>query len=330
MLANLSPMVLSVIAGVLIFSVILVLGWKNAVTQQRQSRLSQVVGVADVPSHKKNSIRKSKNNGNDQVAKRLKDLEKKSGANKEERSIEDRLREAGLPPKKGFFYGLSVFTAILMVLTALLMETSPLSTFFLFIFGALGLPRMVVGFKAGRRRKAVLNDLADALEAVVRSIKAGLPIAEAMGAIAKDFSGPLADEFAIAVDEQKMGLSVGESLERCAFRMPLPEMRMLAMAVSIQIQTGGSLAETLTNMANVIRSREALARKVKAVSSEAKISAMIMGALPLFVMGALWGINPDYVGLLFDDKVGQMMVIGCGGWMSIGVFVMWQMVNFKV
>jgi len=322
---------LTIAVASVLFGGLLLLGLRETKKETQRDRMSQVFsgGQAMMPLKRGGSAPVAQS-GN--YEKRLRQLEKqhRDAAEEERRSLEEKIAEAGWRmPKHGFYIMGGVLGLVSMGVMLLL--KMPIFVLILGIPGGfLGLPHMVLNIARKRRRNAFLKDLADALEAITRGIKAGLPVSEAMAMIGRDFEGPVAEEFMRAVDEQKLGLSVGETLERVARRVPLAEMRMMAMAVAIQSKTGGSLAETLTNLADVIRGRERLRRKVKAVSSEAKISALIMGCLPVCVIGGLYGVNPEYVLVLFEDRGGQMLMIGCGIWMSIGVFIMSQMVNFKV
>jgi len=261
---------------------------------------------------------------------RLKQAKKRRAAEqKQKRSLEDKLLEAGLPiSRKQFFQG-AMLAALCGGGLGWVIGGRGMMVCFLLIWG-LWLPQFVLNFLASRRRKLFVRDLADALEAVVRGLKAGLPVGEALNMIAREFRGPVATEFSITVDEQKIGFSLVEALERTAWRMPVAEMRMLAIAAGIQAQTGGSLSETLENLASVIRGRIRLKRKVQTLTSEAKASAMIIGALPFLIMGAMAAINPGYMAPLFDTPMGYMLLAGSGFWMGLGIVVMCKMIAFKV
>ena len=261
---------------------------------------------------------------------RLKSAQKRREAEEnQKRSLEDKLLEAGLPISRQRFFQFSGLSALVGAAIGFVIGGKLMAVFFLLIFG-LWLPNFSLNFLAGRRRKMFVRDLADALEAVVRGLKAGLPVGEALTMIAREFRGPIATEFSITVDEQKIGFTLAEALSRTAHRMPVPEMNMLAIAISIQAQTGGSLSETFENLASVIRGRIRLKRKIKTLTSEAKASAMIIGALPFLIMGAMTAINPGYMAPLFETPVGYMLLGGSGFWMSLGILVMVKMVSFKV
>ena len=193
-----------------------------------------------------------------------------------------------------------------------------------------GIPRFVLKFRANRRQKLFLGDFADALEAMIRLLKAGMPVGEAIAMVAREFTGPVGDEMGRVYDNQKVGVPMQDAVRKMIPRMPLPEVQMFATSVAIQIQTGSSLSEVLGNLSGVIRARYRLKRKIQALSAEAKISAMIIGSLPILVSLALWGVNPTYISLLFTDHTGKMLLTGVIVWMSLGILVMRQMINFKV
>jgi tight adherence protein B len=225
-----------------------------------------------------------------------------------------------------FSFGFAVFVTLALVVLK--------KSMFVVIMGAIiaffGVPKLVLKRLTISRQKKFLADLADALEAMTRLLRAGMPVSEAIKMVAREFTGPVGDEMGRIFDQQKIGVSLPDAVADCARRMPLPEVQMFATAVTIQAQTGSSLSEILEGLAKVIRSRFRLKRKVQALSSEAKSSAMIIGALPVFVASAMYFINPDYIGILFVDKTGKVLLGGAIFWMCMGILCMRQMINFKV
>lgn len=147
---------------------------------------------------------------------------------------------------------------------------------------------------------------------------------------AREYVGPIGEEMSKVYEDQRVGDTLPEAVQKMAFRMPLAEVKMFATAVTIQTQTGSSLSEVLQNLSNVIRQRFRLKRKVQALSAEAKISAGIIGCLPVIVVGSMYLTNYDYIALLWTTSTGKMMAYGALGWMGIGVIIMKQMINFKV
>jgi len=199
-----------------------------------------------------------------------------------------------------------------------------------FFIGLLGVPRFILGFRIKRRQKHFMDDFADALESMMRLLKAGMPVSEAIKMVAREFEGPMGEEMGRIFDQQKIGVPLPEAVLESSKRMPLTEMQMFATAIAIQTQTGSSLSDVLQNLASVIRSRFKLQRKVKALSSEAKSSAAIIGALPVVVAGGMYFINRPYIQVLFETDTGKFL-LGCAlAWMAVGVLVMRQMINFKV
>ena len=271
--------------------------------------------------------------GNDltSIEKRLRNAErKKDEKKKERRTIDDRIAEAGLPLQARQFWQISAGIGMAGFLIGFLIQkTLMLGTALAILFG-LGLPLLVLAVLARRRKKKFIAGLPDALDVMVRGLKAGLPVNEALAMIGREFKGPIATEFAIATDEQSAGFSLAEALERCAKRMPLPEMHMLAIAIAIQAQTGGSLSETLQNLSDVIRARFKLKRKVSAMTSEAKASAAIIGSLPFLLSGAIIGVAPDYMTPMWDTLIGNMLISGALLWMCVGLAVMIKMIHFRV
>ena len=271
--------------------------------------------------------------GNDlnSIEKRLRNAErKKSEKEKPKRTMEDRLAAAGIPLDVKQFWQVCAGIALLGAGIALLFKQDPAMLMMIAIVLGLGLPRLVLAFLARRRMKQFLTNLPDALDVMVRGLKAGLPVNEALKMIGQEFKGPIAREFLIVTDEQSAGYSLGDALERCAKRMPLPEMHMLAIAIAIQAQTGGSLSETLQNLSDVIRARFKLKRKVSAMTSEAKASAGIIGSLPFLLSATIVVVAPDYMNPMFDTLLGNMLSAGAFLWMMLGIGIMVKMIHFKV
>jgi tight adherence protein B len=193
-----------------------------------------------------------------------------------------------------------------------------------------GLPRWILKKMATSRQTEFLKEFPDALDASVRLLQAGMPISEAVAMVSREFEGPLRDEMQRMYENQKVGVSLGGAALEMAQRVPLPEVHMFATALQIQSETGSSLSEVLGNLSAVIRSRFRLKRKIKALSSEAKASAAIIGSLPPLVALGLYFANRKYIMILFDTHSGNVTV-GCAlFWMLCGILVMKQMINFKI
>lgn len=194
--------------------------------------------------------------------------------------------------------------------------------------GGLGLPRWFLGFLRKRRQQAFLAEFAEAIDVMVRGLKSGLPVSDAMKVIAAETPAPVGPEFLEVVEGQRVGISIDQGIERMYERMPLAEVNFLAIVMAIQSKAGGNLAEALGNLSKVLRDRKRMKAKIRAVSQEAKSSAMIIGALPFCITGALAVLNPEYLTPLWETRMGNILLAGSGLWMSTGVLVMRKMINF--
>ena len=271
------------------------------------------------------------NKRRDEVARKLKEsksAEAKEG--KKKTPISMQLAQAGLGISVKQFWIFSAFSMLLFVGLAKVFGHGGFVLVMAAIIGLLGFPRVVLKFITGKRQKNFLEEFPDALEATVRLLKAGMPVSEAISMISREFSGPVGDEMSRIYDQQKIGVPMHEAALEATKRMPLPEMQMFATGLAIQAQTGSSLSEVLTNLANVIRARFKLKRKIKALSSEAIASASIIGALPNLVALGLYFVNREYIMVLFTDPFGKVLLAGAVIWMFVGIFVMRAMINFKI
>ena len=298
---------------------------------QKKQRLMNVMrGGAPVDGEKAKANFKEQKRAS--LSKKLKNADDQEDDDKDKKSFFNvPIAEAGLSISQQEFW---LFSAVCGVFFTLVVKVAFGASTFLVVMTAvtafLGIPRLVLKLMIRSRQKAFMEDFADALESMMRLLQAGMPVGEAIKMVAREFSGPMGEEMSTIYDQQKIGVPLPEAVLAASKRMPLTEMQMFATAIAIQTQTGSSLSEVLQNLATVIRSRFALKRKVQALSSEAKASAMIIGALPILVATGLYFINPTYIELLFTDPTGKFM-LGCAvAWMCVGVLVMRQMINFKV
>ena len=198
------------------------------------------------------------------------------------------------------------------------------------VFVGAGLPHFIVS-RAIKKRTAQFNaKFPDAIELLVRGLRSGLPVTETLAVVAQEVPGPVGEEFKGVVERIKIGRTMEEALQQTADRLDIPEFNFFGITLAIQRETGGNLAETLSNLSDVLRKRAQMKLKIKAMSSESKASAYIVGALPFIVFGMILWINPSYIGGFFEDD--RLIVTGLGGlvWMSIGAFIMAKMVNFEI
>jgi tight adherence protein B len=273
-------------------------------------------------------VEKSQRSRREQVEGSLKELDARR---KKEKSVPltTRLAQAGLgswTPQK-FWIASAVSGAVGFVL-AFVVGGHPLGAAVMAFGTGLGLPRWVLGYLKKRREKAFLKALPDAVDVIVRGIKAGLPLFESIKVVAADAPEPLKSEFTAIIETQTIGMPLGEACARLYERMPLPEANFFGIVVAIQQKSGGNLSEALGNLSKVLRDRKKMAERIQAMSMEAKASAGIIGSLPPAVMLMVWISTPDYIALLWTHQLGQLMLVGCVTWMTIGVLVMKKMINF--
>jgi tight adherence protein B len=271
---------------------------------------------------------KSQRSRREQVEGSLKELDARR---KKEKSVPltTRLAQAGLgswTPQK--FWIMSGVSGAAGFVVAFVVGGHLLGAAVMAFGTGLGLPRWVLGYLKKRREKAFLKALPDAVDVIVRGIKAGLPLFESIKVVAADSPEPLKSEFNAIIETQTIGMPLGEACARLYERMPVPEANFFGIVVAIQQKSGGNLSEALGNLSKVLRDRKKMADKIQAISTEAKASAGIIGSLPPIVMLMVWISTPDYISLLWTNSLGQFMLVCCVGWMTIGILVMKKMINF--
>lgn len=244
--------------------------------------------------------------------------------------IQRRIEAAGKKwPVRNFYIG----SAIAALVPFVGLSIAGLAVWMALIFGVgagLALPRLFLNFMAQRRIDQFVARFPDAIELLVRGLRAGLPIAETMGAVASEIDGPVGSEFQAVSDRMKIGRTLEGALQETADRLGTAEFQFFVITLAIQRETGGNLAETLSNLSEVLRKRMQMKLKISAMSSESKASAYIIGVLPFIVFGLISFISPDYMAGFFKDQ--RLMIAGIGGliWMSIGAYIMRQMISFEI
>lgn len=264
-----------------------------------------------------------------QVQDTLKEIEEKQ-KKKKRVSLRTKLMQAGLNVRPQSYYIFCVVMGLVGGLVFLISGLTPITSLLGMIVCGVGLPRWLLARRIRSRQAKFLTEFANAIDIIVRGIRSGLPLGDCMEVIASESPEPVRSEFVELVEQQRIGIPLSKAFDRLFERVPLQEVSFFSIVIAIQSQTGGNLAEALSNLSGVLRDRYKLQAKVKALSAEAKASAMIIGALPPVVMAAVYFTSPDYITLLFTEKIGQFMLVGAGLWMLIGVLVMRKMINFKI
>lgn len=239
-----------------------------------------------------------------------------------------KLSQAGLDWTPGKFGVVSASLGIFVLGIAIILGAGLPAAVGLGFAAGFGLPRWTLGYLKRRREKKFLAALPDAVDVIVRGIKAGLPLFDSIKMVAADSPEPLRGEFNAIIETQAIGMPIGEACARLYERMPIPEANFFGIVISIQQKSGGNLSEALGNLSKVLRDRKKMAEKIQAMSMEAKASAAIIGSLPIIVMLLVYVTTPDYISLLWTHPTGRILLAASALWMSAGIFVMKKMINF--
>ena len=228
-------------------------------------------------------------------------------------------------------YGKASAGILVVVAAALLLKGAPLLLALLMgLFLGAGIPHFVVNWTIKKRINKFTVKFPDGIDLLVRGLRSGLPISETIAVVGAEVDGPVGEEFRLIADRMKIGRTMEAAMQETADRLGTPEFQFFVITIAIQRETGGNLAETLNNLADVLRKRAQMKLKIKAMSSESKASAYIVGSLPFIVFALIWMISGDYMQNFFVDP--RLIVTGLGGlvWMGIGAFIMAKMVNFEI
>ncbi|HUC50797.1 MAG TPA: type II secretion system F family protein [Xanthobacteraceae bacterium] len=266
-------------------------------------------------------------NRREQVEGTLKEIEERRRKAKRP-PLSVRLKQAGLDWSKRRFMVTFAIIGVGAFLVLTLLGAGLIAALGFGFAAGCGLPFWMLSFLKKRRENKFLNEFPDAVDVIVRGIKAGLPLLDSLKLIANDAAEPVKSEFRAIIETQTVGIPIGEACLKLYESIPLAEANFFGIVVSIQQRAGGNLSEALGNLSRVLRDRKKMKAKIQAMSMEAKASASIIGALPLAVMTLVWLTSPGYISLLWTDPFGRVMLACCGAWMAAGIFVMRKMINF--
>jgi len=272
-------------------------------------------------------VRGAQKSRREQIEGTLKQLEARQKTTKRV-PLSVRIAQAGLKWSTRRFMLTAGALGAVVFLVAMMTGTGLLVALGLAFAAGGGLPFWILSFLKKRRESRFLEAFPDAVDVIVRGIKAGLPLLDSLKLIAAEADEPIRSEMRAIIDTQTIGIPLGEACLRLYEHMPLPEANFFGIVISIQQRAGGNLSEALGNLSRVLRDRKKMKAKIQAMSMEAKASATIIGALPIAVMILVYVTSPQYMSLLFTEPLGRMMLAGCAVWMSVGVFVMRKMINF--
>lgn len=310
--------------------------FKSLENEKKADRRLQTVKAAETDR----SVVKAARDRANEITKRRKTIQDSLKELDEKHKVKDRatkkpplkvqIRQAGMQVSIERFYVYSAICGVALTVLLFILGAPLMVLPGALLAGAIGVPRWFVSFKRGRRVKAFLNEFPNALDIIVRAVKSGLPLNDGIRLIASDSPEPVKTEFRRIVEAQQLGLSIPDAAMRMGETMPCPEANFFGIVIQIQSQAGGNLSEALGNLSKVLRDRKKMKAKVQALSMEAKASAVIIGALPFIVAFLVYLSSPGYIMPLFTTSTGHLILGISGVWMSIGIFVMRQMINFEV
>jgi tight adherence protein B len=290
--------------------------------RKTEQRMASVARTEPMPQRTARSGQRSRR---EQVEGSLKQLE----ARKKTRvPLSVRLAQAGLSWSPRRFLVVSGAMGFAVFLIGMLMGIGILPALGIAFAAGGGMPFWSLSFLKKRREAKFLQAFPDAVDVIVRGIKAGLPLLDSLKLIAAEAQEPVRSEFRGIIETQMIGIPIGEACLKLYEHMPVPEANFFGIVISIQQRAGGNLSEALGNLSRVLRDRKKMKAKIQAMSMKAKASASIIGALPLAVMMLVYITSPQYISLLWTEPFGRMMLAASAVWMSCGIFVMRRMINF--
>jgi tight adherence protein B len=292
--------------------------------RKTEKRMASVARTEPVALRTARTTQKSRR---DTVESTLKDIEQRHKKQKK-LPLNVRIQQAGLSWSKRQFYIISGVIGAVLFVTVLLGGPGLIPALALGFAGAFGLPRWLLSYLKKRRENKFLDAFPDAVDVIVRGIKAGLPLLDSIKVITSDSPEPVRSEFRAIVETQAVGMPLGEACAKLYDSMPLPEANFFGIVISIQQRAGGNLSEALGNLSKVLRDRKKMKAKIQAMSMEAKASAGIIGALPIAVMMLVYITSPLYISLLWTEPLGRLMIAASALWMFMGTMVMKKMINF--
>ena len=287
----------------------------------------RVASVARTEPSTVRAVRTTQKSRRDTVESTLKEIEERHKKQKK-MPLKIRIQQAGLSWSNRQFYIISGAIGAVLFLTVMFSGAGFVPALGLGFAGAFGLPRWLISYLKKRREAKFLDAFPDAVDVIVRGIKAGLPLLDSIKVIVGDSPEPVRSEFRAIVETQAIGIPLGEACAKLYESMPVPEANFFGIVISIQQKAGGNLSEALGNLSKVLRDRKKMKAKIQAMSMEAKASAGIIGALPIAVMMLVYITSPQYIALLWIEPLGRLMLAASALWMFMGTMVMKKMINF--
>jgi tight adherence protein B len=291
--------------------------------QAAERRKETVTKTGSVAARMPRNVQKSRR---EQVEGTLKDIESRQA--KKSVPLHLKIQQAGLTWSNRQYMLISVALGLGSFMLFLAIDAGILAALAMAFAAGFGMPVWLLKYLKKRRENKFLDAFPDAVDTIVRGVKAGLPLLDSMRVIAIDAPEPLRSEFQAIMETQAIGLPIGDAVGKLYERIPVAEANFFAIVIAIQSRSGGNLSEALANLSRVLRDRKKMKGKIQAMSMEAKASASIIAALPLAVMILISITSLSYIEILWTHPTGRMMLAGSVVWMLMGVMVMRKMINF--
>jgi tight adherence protein B len=288
--------------------------------ERRKETLTKTGSVAAA-----RSPRNPQKSRREQVEGTLKELEARQ---KKSVPLHVKIQQAGLSWSKRQYVLISVAMGVGFFLLFVLIDAGIWAALAIAFAAGFGMPMWLLKYLKKRRENKFLEAFPDAVDTIVRGIKAGLPLLDSMRIIAVEAPEPVRSEFRVIMDTQAIGMPIGDACAKLFERMPVAEANFFSIVIAIQSKAGGNLSEALGNLSRVLRDRKRMKAKIQAMSMEAKASASIIACLPIAVMFLVYLTSPNYIELLWTHPIGRFMMAGSAVWMFTGVMVMRKMINF--
>lgn len=322
-----SPLIVALLATLAFGGIAYALLYPLVAGDARAERRKRDITVAEIEERRTRKVPDAAASRRSQIEETLKKVEARQRSRKNP-PLSVRLQQAGLEWSVRSFYIGSVVLGLVVVAAVMLLGQQWYIALGAAFAAAFGIPRWLLGYLQKRREARFIEELPNAIDVIVRGVKAGLPIGDCIRIIASETQEPVKSEFRMIAEGTAVGLPLADACAKLYDRIPLPEANFFSIVITIQQRAGGSLSEALSNLSRVLRDRKKMRAKITAMSMEAKASAVIIGALPIAVMILVYLTSPGYIDLLWTTPVGRIMLAGSAALMMMGTFVMRRMINF--
>jgi tight adherence protein B len=330
-LANLDPMILAAVVVLLLAIAIVGFGLVNTLYGPRARLERRLKSVGEGSTVIAKGVK-----GAAQTGMKRKDIEAKLKAAEQIKSrqrgykLREKLIQAGLKTSPKRFYMWSLVSGVIFAIIVLPFGLPAYVPLLAFVVGVVGIPRFVLNRMVSRRIRKFTSNFAEAIDLIVRGVRTGMTVSECLSIVGREMPDPIGAEFRMVTEGLSVGLTLEDVMNRFTGRVPSNEARFFSIVLVTQQTTGGNLAETLAKLAGILRDRKRMRDKIRALSSEAKSSAGIIGSLPFAVGGILTFIAPDYIAILFTTSAGNWLVFAGFCVMGTGIMVMRKMINFEI